>query len=132
MSEQFLYTKYIGKEVEVEIDRPLGSKHPKCEIVYDLNYGYVPGTRAGDGEEIDVYVLHIKHPIKKVKAKCIAIVCRYDDVENKLILSDGIEEYTDNQILEMIQFNEKFFDSIVVRNQTQYQLFLIEKKRRLN
>lgn len=48
---------YLGKNVDVVIDRPLGSKHPKWDIYYTLNYGYIPNTISGDGEEIDVYIV---------------------------------------------------------------------------
>ena len=29
-----------GKEVEVKIDRQLGTNHPKHGFVYEVNYGY--------------------------------------------------------------------------------------------
>lgn len=63
------YSKpYLGKEVEVVIDRPLGGKHPKWGFVYPVNYGYIENTKAPDGEEIDVYVLGIIKPVKNLKA----------------------------------------------------------------
>ena len=42
---------YIGKLVEVKIDRPMGSKHPKYGFIYPVNYGYVPNTISGDGDD---------------------------------------------------------------------------------
>jgi inorganic pyrophosphatase len=40
----------------IAIDRPKGSRHPEHpEIVYPLDYGYVKGTKGGDGEEVDVF-----------------------------------------------------------------------------
>ena len=30
-------SKYIGKVVEITIDRPLNSKHPEHELIYSLN-----------------------------------------------------------------------------------------------
>ena len=49
---------YLGKTVTVRIDRPVGSVHPKHpEVIYPINYGYIPGVIGGDGEELDVYVL---------------------------------------------------------------------------
>ena len=50
---------YLDKALEVKIDRPLGSKHPKHGFIYPINYGYVPNTISGDGEELDCYVLGI-------------------------------------------------------------------------
>ena len=60
--------EYIGKIIDVKIDRPMGSKHPKHGFIYPVNYGYVPNTISGDVEELDCYVLGIfeKH-IKKQK-----------------------------------------------------------------
>ena len=46
---------FIGKVVTVKVDRPLGSKHPEYGLIYTLNYGYVPGVMAPDGEELDAY-----------------------------------------------------------------------------
>lgn len=45
--------KYLGTTVDVEIDRPIGSRHPKYDFFYPVNYGYVPNTKAGDGKAID-------------------------------------------------------------------------------
>ena len=56
--------KFLGKKVEVTIDRPLGSKHPRWKFKYPLNYGYIKGIKAPDGEWIDAYVLGINKPLK--------------------------------------------------------------------
>ena len=48
----------LGKRVKVKIDRPLGSCHPKYkDLYYPVNYGYVEGVIAPDGEEQDAYIL---------------------------------------------------------------------------
>ena len=38
--EQRQAYEYIGKKVDIKIDRPLGSKHPKHDFIYEVNYGY--------------------------------------------------------------------------------------------
>ena len=43
---------YIGKIIGVKIDRELGSKHPKHGFIYPVNYGFIPNTISGDGEEM--------------------------------------------------------------------------------
>ena len=48
---------YLGKEVNIRIDRQLGSRHPKYGFIYMLNYGFIPNTISGDGEELDAYLL---------------------------------------------------------------------------
>lgn len=66
---------YIGKEVNVIIDRPLGSSHPNYpNLIYLTNYGYVPNTVSGDGEELDCYILGEYKPLKEYKGECIAVI----------------------------------------------------------
>ena len=72
--------------VEVKIDRPMGSKHPKYGFIYPVNYGYVPNTISGDGEELDCYVLGVFEPLDKFKGKCIAVIHRINDNDDKLII----------------------------------------------
>ena len=44
-------------ECRLVVDRPKGSAHPRYPTVrYPLDYGYLAGTRSGDGEGIDVWV----------------------------------------------------------------------------
>ena len=45
------------RERGVILDRPRGSAHPRYpDMIYPLDYGYIPGTDGGDGDEIDVFV----------------------------------------------------------------------------
>ena len=90
--------EYLGKIVEVKIDRPLGSKHPKHGFIYQVNYGYIPNTISGDGEELDVYVLGEHEPIEKFKGEVIAIIHRTNDDDDKLIVMEKGRNYTDDQI----------------------------------
>lgn len=52
---------FLGKTVTMETDRPLGYVHRKSgyELVYPLNYGYIPGVLGGDGEELDVFIFSV-------------------------------------------------------------------------
>jgi len=50
-------TDFLNTIVDVVIDRPLGSKHPKYNYFYPVNYGYIPNTISGDGEELDAFIL---------------------------------------------------------------------------
>lgn len=105
----------LGKRASVVVDRPLGSKHPEHGYVYPLNYGYLPGTIAGDGEPVDAYVLGVYKPIDRIDAVCIAVIHRRDDVEDKLVVSPGGRPYTDDQITALTEFQERHFDSVIVR-----------------
>lgn len=106
---------YLGKEVSVEIDRQLGSKHPKHGFMYMLNYGFIPNTISGDDEELDAYLVGEFEPVAKSKGKVIAIIHRTNDDDDKLIVSKGGKEYSDDAIRAMTEFQERFFESIIIR-----------------
>jgi len=111
-------TEYIGKEIYVKIDRPLGSKpikeHPDFE--YKLNYGYVPDTISGDGEELDCYILGVNEPIKEFTGECIAIIHRINEEDDKLIIVPRGIKYSMKQIEEQTFFSEKHHKSFVYMN----------------
>ena len=108
---------YLGKTVTVEIDRPIGTPHPKHpEIIYPINYGYIPNVYGGDGEELDVYILGINDRIEEgdsTKVKIIGIVYRKNDVEDKLVAAPEGMKYTPEEIEKIIHFQEQFYDSHV-------------------
>lgn len=106
---------YLGKEVTVKIDRKLGSKHPKHGFVYPLNYGYIPGTISGDGEELDAYVVGVFDPVEEFIGKCIAIIHRTNDDDDKLIVTKKELNYTDDQIRALTEFQEQWFESEIIR-----------------
>lgn len=107
--------KYLEKTVTICIDRPLGCLHDGT--IYLVNYGYIPGTRAEDGEEIDVYLLGVHEPLPEgscVECKIIAFVYRYDDVEKKLVGCPVGKHYTSEQIKALLEFREKRYKHIIV------------------
>lgn len=106
---------YLGKTIKVVVDRKLGTKHPKHKFIYDVNYGYIPETVSGDGEEIDVYLLGINRPVTKGEGKCIAIIHRIDDDDDKLIVSAGDQDFSDDEIEKLTKFQEKWFKHIIIR-----------------
>ena len=106
---------YIGRIVKVKIDRPLGSKHPNWDMIYTVNYGYVPNTISGDGEELDCYVLGIFEPIKEFEGKCIAVIKRINEDDDKLIIVPEGKDYSNEQIKALIEFQERYFESKIFR-----------------
>ena len=106
---------YIGKFVDVHIYRPLGSKHPKHGFIYPVNYGYIPNTISGDGEELDCYVLGIFEPIESFSGKCIAVIHRTNDNDDKLIVVPEGINYSDDAIRALTEFQERFFESEINR-----------------
>lgn len=100
----------IGKTVKVIIDRPLGSYHPTHkDIYYPINYGYIEGIIAPDGEEQDAYILGIDRPIKEFTGKVIAVIHRLDDVEEKWVVAPKNMTFSKEEIAEKVEFQEKYF-----------------------
>ena len=100
----------IGKIVKVIIDRPLGSHHPKHkDIIYPVNYGYIPDIIAADGEEQDAYILGVDEPIEEFTGKVIAIIHRSDDIEHKLVVVPEDMSFAKDEIIDRVAFQEQFF-----------------------
>ena len=133
-----LSKKFLGQEVKVKIDRPLGSKHPKYnyiypinygfirsgfnlgqkeyKYIYPINYGFIPDTLSGDGEELDAYILEVKEPLQEFVGKCIAIIHRLDDNDDKLIvIPKELKDISNQEIIEATNFQERYFKSIILR-----------------
>ena len=108
--------KYLEKTLEVKIDRPFGSKHPKHGFTYPVNYGYVPNTISGDGEELDCYVLGVFEPLETFRGKCIAIIHRLDDNDDKLIIVPENKSFSNQEIRALTEFQERFFKSEIIRD----------------
>jgi len=107
--------QYLGKIVSAKIDRPIGTLHPTNGFVYMVNYGFIPNTIAPDGEEVDVYVLGVFEPLTKFTGRCIAIIHRTNDNDDKVILAPEDVDYNDKQILALTEFQERFFKSRVIK-----------------
>ena len=107
--------KYLNKTVTVKMDRPLGSKHPDWDLIYEVNYGFIPNTISGDGEELDCYVLGVDKPLDNFTGKCIAIIHRTNDNDDKLIIVPDGMNFTDEEIRNLTNFQEKYFKSIIIR-----------------
>ena len=107
--------EFIGKQVIVKMDRPLGCKHPKHGFIYPINYGYIEGVISGDGEELDAYVLGEFSPLDSFDGKVIAIIRRINDDDDKLVVVADGKDYTDDQIRALTEFQEQYFESIIIR-----------------
>ena len=107
--------EYLGKIVKVVMDRPLGTKHPKHGFEYPVNYGYIPNTVSGDGEELDAYVLGVNEPLNEFEGKVIAIIHRTNDDDDKLVVAPHNMQFTDDEIRQQTDFQEKWFKSVILR-----------------
>lgn len=105
----------IGTTVTVTVDRPLESYHPEYkDMYYPINYGYIEGVMAPDGEEQDAYILGVNEPVGKFTGEIIAIVYRKDDIEEKwVVVPDGVT-FSKEEIRRQIHFQEQYFDSEIV------------------
>ena len=108
--------KFLGKNVEVVVDRKLGTHHPKYkDMIYPINYGYIENTISGDGEEIDAYVIDEKAPKDKINGLCIGILRRINDDDDKLIVvTNKDNKYSLDEINKIVDFQEKYFPSLII------------------
>ena len=113
--------KYIGKTVTVEMDRPLGTAHPKHGFIYTLNYGFIPNTVSGDGEELDAYIVGEHKPLRTFTGKVIAIIHRLDEDDDKLVVCAKDKNYTNEQIEALVEFQEQWKRHKIIRSLTDLQ-----------
>jgi len=89
MNNFWVYLDELIAQSKIIIDRPKGSVHPRYpQIVYELDYGYLDGTKSSDNEGIDVWLG------TGAEQKLDAIVCTVDlvkkDSEIKLFLTSSL------------------------------------------
>ena len=100
----------LGKNIKVIVDRPLGTYHPKYKnMFYPVNYWDVEGIIAVDDDEQDAYILGVNKPIKEFTGKMIAVIHRFDDVEEKLVVVPTNASLTKEEIKSQVDFQEQLF-----------------------
>ena len=102
----------LGTTVHVVIDRPIGYLHG--DILYPVNYGYIPGMEGGDGEEQDAYILGIDTPLTEFDGMVIGVAMRKNDCEDKLVVAPKGMELHQGQIAEAVRFQEQYFDTCII------------------
>ena len=109
------HASIIGSLVTVTADRQMGSFHPKHrDIFYPINYGYVEGVKAPDGEWQDAYILGVDEPVKTFTGRVIAVIHRIDDVEDKWVVCPGNMSFGMDEIAEKTAFQEQFFKTEII------------------
>lgn len=101
----------LGKQVHVVVDRPIGYLHKG--MIYPINYGYIPGIIAGDGEEQDAYILGISEPLTEFDGKVVGAVLRKNDCEDKLVVAPDGMVFHQAQIAQAVHFQEQYFDTTI-------------------
>ncbi|MBS6196527.1 MAG: inorganic pyrophosphatase [Clostridiales bacterium] len=105
----------LGQIVTVTVDRKLGTYHPEHpDLYYPVNYGYINGIIAPDGEEQDAYILGVDKPVTEFTGKIIAIIHRNDDAEEKWVVAPVDQTFSKEEIAEKVHFQERYFDSHVI------------------
>ena len=110
-----LAEKFLGKKVEVIFDRPLGSSHQKHGFIYEVNYGYLDGVKAPDGDDLDAYYLGTTQPLQKVSGIVRAIIHRLDNDDDKLVVMSEDLSMTDEEIEHAVNFQEKWFKHQIIK-----------------
>lgn len=107
---------YLGKNVHIEMDRPLGYVHKKngYALTYPLNYGYIPGVLGGDGEELDVYLLGVNEPLREADCVVLGIARRRNDAEDKLIAAPAGTAFTREEMAAAVRFQEQYYDTFIL------------------
>lgn len=106
-----LAKSFLGKTVDLIVDRPIGSIHPEYpNLIYPVNYGYIPNIFSGDGKELDVYLLGVNIPVNKYTARIIGIIHRLNDAEDKLVAAPEEVGFTKEAIAQSVSFQEQYFE----------------------
>lgn len=104
----------IGNLVQVTVDRPLGSQHPTYAFIYPINYGFVDGIMANDGDFQDAYILGVNEPVDSFHGEVIAIIHRIDDIEDKWVVVPKGMKLTKEEIESETWFQEQWFNSKII------------------
>lgn len=116
MAKKVNSADFLNKIVTVKMDRPIGTKHPKHDFIYPINYGFIPNTISGDGEELDAYIIGPTVPLKEFTGRCCAIIHRTNDNDDKLIVIPKEQKDIDDATIEKTtEFQEKWYKHIIIR-----------------
>ena len=106
-----LIRNLLGKTVLICVDRPIGYNHNG--LIYPVNYGFIPGIIAGDGEEQDAYILGVDVPLTEFNGWVVGAVRRKNDCEDKLVVAPEGMTFHRTEIAEAVRFQERFFDHTI-------------------
>jgi len=99
---------------DIHVERPIGTSHPEHpSIVYSVNYGYVEGVDAGNGERQGAYIVGVDTPIDRFTGKKIAVVHRIGGEDDKWVMAPENMPFNKQQIEEMVYFVEQLYDSSI-------------------
>ena len=59
--------------------------------------------------------MRVFEPIEKFRGKCIAIIHRTNDNDDKLVVVPEEVNYSDDAIEALVEFQEKYFEHVIIR-----------------
>ncbi len=93
---------------EIVIDRPKCAAHPRYpDLIFPLDYGYLEGTTAVDGNEIDVWQGSAEH--RRLTAIACTVDMKKKDAEIKLIIG-----CTEEEIAGIEKFHNGLYQSAII------------------
>ena len=111
----------LSKRVKVSVDRPLGTYHPEHrDLYYPINYGYIDGIIAPEGEEQEAYIIGIDEPVSEFDSIVIAIIHRNNDVEEKWVVAPEGSIFTKEEIESAVHFQEQYFDFEIIMTEIKF------------
>ena len=72
------------------------------------------GVKAPDDEWQDAYILGVDEPVKSFTGKVIAVIHRFDDVEDKWVVCPEDMSFSKKEIAEKTDFQERFFKTEII------------------
>ena len=102
--------EYDRKTGKIAVDRILYGPS-----IYPENYGFIPNTISGDGEELDAYVLGEDKPLETFEGRVIAVIHRLNDDDDKLVVVKDGKQYSNEQIDALVEFQEQWFEYEIIR-----------------
>lgn len=111
MNREQIIQSLLGQTVHIVVDRPIGYVHHN--MVYPINYGYIPDLIAGDGQPQDVYILGVTDPVSIFDGRIIGVIRRRDDTEDKLVAAPEGMRFHQAEIAEATAFQEQYFSTTV-------------------
>ena len=109
-----LANAWLGKQVKVQIDQPMGKFHPYLEdAIYQVPMGYVYEAETME-EPINAYVIGVGEMVDSFSGVVVAVIYHEYSDEATLVVGRIGEEVQQDKILKDIAFREQYFSSRIV------------------
>jgi inorganic pyrophosphatase len=103
--------KLIGKQVELILDCPLGSRNSQQGYTYETNYGFVKGVTASNGGKLHAYFVGTNQALREATGRCIAIIYSDERSDVRLVVATPGITLTQREIAKLVNYQEQWSDS---------------------